>query len=212
MATELQEPKGIGFYDLKTGDTHYCKLEPTIQAYINSSDMGINASRGQDFKWRLEAAWVKRVKAFKRNQTQMAILTAKNGGQKPTTTQILYYMYGEELAAYMDEAEENETPFEAQYQQDISETPKKKVAAKKPKALEDFQADEDDDIADLIDSEVMESEEEGKQDADKDKSDDSSESPTTSSDSESATPSSNTAQGSGKKATGRNTASKQTQK
>ena len=45
---ETNEPKGIGFYNIKTGKTNYAKLEPQIQAYINSSDMGINASRGQD--------------------------------------------------------------------------------------------------------------------------------------------------------------------
>src|ERR1035437_2519120 len=109
---EIKEPAGIAFFSLKTGETHYGKLEPTIQAYINSSDMGINASRGQDFGWRLDAEWVKRVRAFRRDRTQMAILTAKNQGNKPTTTQILYYIYGEELANYYEEQEEHENPFE----------------------------------------------------------------------------------------------------
>lgn len=115
-----EEPKGIAFYSVKTDETHYCKLEPTIQAYINSSDMGINASRGQDFGWRLAPEWVKQVKAFRRDTTQMQILTARNGGQKPTTVQILYHLYGEELRAFQEDQDENENPFEEQYQRDIS--------------------------------------------------------------------------------------------
>lgn len=117
---QLEEPKGIAFYSVKTDETHYCKLEPTIQAYINSSDMGINASRGQDFGWRLAAEWVKRVKAFRRDPNAMQLLTVRNQGQKPTTVQILYHLYGEEVRAYQEELDENENPFEEQYQRDIA--------------------------------------------------------------------------------------------
>ncbi len=117
---ELQEPKGIGFFNIKSGETHYLKLEAQIQAYINSSDMGINASRGQDFGWRLDPEWVKKVKAFRRDNTQMSILASKNSGQKPTTVQILYYLYGEELRSFEEVVEENENAYEEQYLQDIS--------------------------------------------------------------------------------------------
>lgn len=120
---ELVEPKGIAFYSVKNDETHYCKLEPTISAYINSSDMGINASRGQDQGWRLAAEWVKRVRAFRQDRTQMQILASANQGQKPTTVQILYYLYGEELRVFQEDQEENENPFEEQYQRDISSKP-----------------------------------------------------------------------------------------
>lgn len=165
METTIEEPKGIPFYSIKSGETHYAKLEPTIAAYLNSSDLGINASRGQDYGWRLGADWVKRIKAFRRNQTQMSILTAKNGGQKPTTIQILYYMYGEELANYYEEQEENENPFEDDYQDQISgRTDEGKTpTATQPKALADFQEDEDD-ISDLIDDVLTEGEGDTKSD------------------------------------------------
>lgn len=117
---ELKEPEGIAFFSVKGGETHYCKLEPQIAAYINSSDMGINASRGQDFGWRLAPDWVKRVKLFRRDPMQMSILASRNNGQKPTTVQILYHLYGEELRAYEEQVEENENPFEDQYQRDIA--------------------------------------------------------------------------------------------
>lgn len=114
-------PKGIGFFNIKSGETHYARLEAQIQAYINSSDMGINASRGQDFGWRLEPEWVKRVKAFRRNETKMELLTNRNGGQKVTTVQILYAIYGEQLRAAQERADENEAPFEEEYLSNISD-------------------------------------------------------------------------------------------
>jgi hypothetical protein len=114
------EPKGVGFFRISTGETLYVKSDPQIQAMINSSDMGINASRGQDFKWRLAPDWVEKVKQFRRNEAKMERLTEKNGGKKVSTAQVLYAIYGEELRVSAERAEENETPFEEQYQKDIS--------------------------------------------------------------------------------------------
>lgn len=117
------QPKGIGFYNIKTGETHYARLEAQIQAYINSSDMGVNASREQDFGWRLEPEWVKRVREFRRNEAKMEALIARNGGQKVTTVQVLYAIYGEQLRAAQERADENEAPFEQEYLQSISDKP-----------------------------------------------------------------------------------------
>lgn len=118
------EPKGISFFNIKSGETHYAKLEPIIQGYINSSDMGINASHGQDYGWRLSAEWVQKVKDFRRDENKMERLVTRNGGQKPTTTQVLYAIYGEQLRAAQEQADENEAPFEEQYLSDISSKPK----------------------------------------------------------------------------------------
>lgn len=148
-AVLVEEPKGIAFFNVKSGDTHYCRLEPTIQAYINSSDMGINASREQDFGWKLASDWVKRVKAFRRDPMQMQILNARNQGQKVTTTQILYYLYGEELRAYQEDLEENENPFEEEYLQSISGKPV--VDAPKAPAVDLDTDEDDDDISSLVD-------------------------------------------------------------
>lgn len=114
------QPKGIGFYNIKSGETHYARLEAQIQAYINSSDMGINASRDQDFGWRLAPEWVKAVKSYRRNDQKMEALVAKNGGQKVTTVQVLYAIYGEQLRAAQERADENENPFEEEYLEQIS--------------------------------------------------------------------------------------------
>ena len=145
---QVEEPKGIEFFNIKSGDKHYAKLEPTISAYINSSDMGINASRDQDFGWRLGVEWVKRVREFRRDRTQMQILTAASGGQKPTTVQILYYLYGEEIRAYQEELEEHEKPFEQEYLDNI---------ASREEAIQTEMASEGEsgDISDLIDDAMV---------------------------------------------------------
>lgn len=118
-----EEPKGVEFYSIRTGETHYCKLGATISAYINSSDMGVNASRGQDYGWRLGAEWVKRVRAFRRDEDKMDTLAAKlrlEDGVSPTTTQILYYIYGRQVRAYLQSLRDNDAPFEEEYQKAIS--------------------------------------------------------------------------------------------
>jgi hypothetical protein len=164
--TQLAEPEGVKFYSIRTGETHYGKLEPTIAAYLNSSDLGINASRGQDYGWRLHPDWVAKIKAFRKNPTSMSILTSKNGGQKPTLTQILYYIYGEQLQQYFESMEENENPYEEAYAQAIANGgfAKEDVSDKPelPAALQDFIAtndDDEDDITDLIDSEITDEQE-----------------------------------------------------
>lgn len=126
--SQLKEPEGISFYNTKTGETHYARLEPTIAAYINSSDMGINASRGQDFGWKLGSEWVKKIRAFKENEAKMDTLAAKlrlEDGDIPTTTQILYYIYGRQVRTYLRRLKNEEHPFEAKYQKDIAASPKK---------------------------------------------------------------------------------------
>jgi hypothetical protein len=121
----LKEPEGIAFFSIKTGETHYCRLEPTIAAYINSSDMGINASRGQDFGWRLDPEWVKKIRNFRSDEDRMDTLAAKlrlEDGVSPSTTQILYYIYGRQVRQYLQRLREEDAPFEEQYQKDISPT------------------------------------------------------------------------------------------
>lgn len=126
------QPKGIGFFNVKTGETHYARLEPQIQAYINSSDMGINASRDQDFGWRLAPEWVKKVKDFRRDENKMERLLARNGGQKVTVPQILYAIYGEQVRNFEQQREDEASPFEEEYLQKISGNAEPVVAASRP--------------------------------------------------------------------------------
>lgn len=121
---ENEQPKGIGFYSVETGETRYAQLDAQIQAYINSSDLGINASRGQDFGWRLSPDWVKMVRAFRADETKMDNLAAKlrlEEDQLPSLTQILYALYGQQLRVARSHAEGKEKPFEQEYLSAIGE-------------------------------------------------------------------------------------------
>lgn len=125
---ESQEPKGVPFFSVKSGDTHYARSEAQIQAYINSSDMGVNASRGQDFGWRLGADWVKAVKEYRRDDIKMAALQTRNEGRKVTDINILHAIYGEQLRKYYDRKEEEENPYEEDYRQEVSGKKKEEPA------------------------------------------------------------------------------------
>lgn len=147
MSEETTKPQGIAFFNIRSGDTHFCRLEPTIQAYINSSDMGINASRGQDFGWRLAPEWVKKVRAFRVDENKMANLGAKlrlEEDESPTLTQILYAIYGQQLRAARLAAQEAENPYEEEYLQNISSKSDKDL----PKSTADTELENFDRIAD----------------------------------------------------------------
>lgn len=119
----IEEPEGIAFFSVETGETFYGKLEPTISALINSSDMGINASRGQDFGWRLAPEWVNAVEEFELDEDKMDTLAAKlrlEDGESPTTVQILNYLYGRQVRAYLQRLKTAKQPFAAQYRKDIA--------------------------------------------------------------------------------------------
>ncbi len=118
--SDSKEPKGIGFYNIKSGETLYAKSEAQIQAFINSSDMGINASRGQDYGWRIDPEWVKKIREFRADEGRMALLSTKNNGENPTNTQVLYAIYGEQVRRYESKLEDDSSPYEEQYLQAIS--------------------------------------------------------------------------------------------
>jgi len=149
--TTLKEPEGISFFSIRTGETFYAKLEPTIAAMINSSDMGINASRGQDFGWRLAPKWVKLVRDFADDESKMDTLAAKlrlEDGEVPSTTQILNYIYGRQVRDYLRRLKDEEAPFADKYAQDIAEG-RATEAQSRPVAQELDEIPEDVDEADL---------------------------------------------------------------
>lgn len=143
QATERQEargidpnaPKGIEFYSVKSDEARFAKSSAQIQAYINSSDIGINASRGQDYGWRLGAEWVKKIRNFKDDEDKMDTLAAKlrlEDGVMPTNIQILLYIYGRQLRSYARSRGENENQFEEKYLKAISQTQEPVAETVKP--------------------------------------------------------------------------------
>lgn len=137
----VEKPKGVAFYSIKSGETMYARSEAQIQAFINSSDMGVNASRDQDFGWRLGKEWVELVRKYRNNEEKMDRLTEKAGGNKPTVPQILYAIYGEHVRAYQQQLEDNATPYEEEYLESISSRPRANTAT----AIENESVEEVDD-------------------------------------------------------------------
>lgn len=120
MKQDKNRPQGVPFYSIKSGDTHFARSSAQIQAYINSSDMGVNASRDQDFGWRLHADWVKKTKEFRRDENKMEALSRKFGGRKITDAQILMAIYRAQMRVYEQSKEDTDAPFEEEYLRSIS--------------------------------------------------------------------------------------------
>lgn len=124
-------PRGISFYSVKSDETRYARTSAQIQGYINSSDRGINASRGQDKGWRLDAEWVKKIRDFKNDEDKMDTLAAKlrlEDGVSPSSIQILHYIYGRQIRAYARRRGENENEFEQKYLKQLSSQPEEPVS------------------------------------------------------------------------------------
>ena len=121
--------QGIGFYSVEGDETHYAKSEAQIQGYLNSSDLGINASRGQDKGWRIEPKWMKMVKAFRQDEAKMSLIASKNGGQAPSVPQILYAIYGEQIRQEQQTKNDESRPYEEKSLRAISSQPEEKPTA-----------------------------------------------------------------------------------
>lgn len=132
MKQDKNRPQGVPFYSIKSGDTHFARSSAQIQAYINSSDMGVNASRDQDFGWRLHADWVKKTKEFRRDENKMEALSRKFGGRKITDAQILMAIYRAQMRVYEQSKEDTDAPFEEEYLRSISGGGQSTPVAKAP--------------------------------------------------------------------------------
>lgn len=108
-------PNGVPFYNISSDETHYAKLPATISAYINSSDMGVNASKGQDYKWRLAPEWVKRLRQFRQSTSSMRALRIELGHDEISDINILNHLYSEQVRAWHEAQQQEETPYLDKY-------------------------------------------------------------------------------------------------
>lgn len=74
----------IKFFNVKTGETRILDpatmdpqfIEPAISALYNSSNLHVNATRGQDFGWRISPETVKRIRDIKRDDLMINRIAA----------------------------------------------------------------------------------------------------------------------------------------
>lgn len=116
----MEKVKGIKWFNIQTGEERYTISEAQISAMINSSDMGINASRGQDFSWRLDPEYVKLVKNYRNNENKMSLLASNTDGPVDDV-KILFAIYTEQIRAAQARKQEERRPFEAEYLRKVNE-------------------------------------------------------------------------------------------
>lgn len=111
-------PKGVDFFNIKTGETVYVRRSAQIKALIESSDMGVN--RQSDRGWRLGKEWVHKLREARQDRQLMSELATKYGGAEVSDRDLMVAVYKRELNAekqakrYADSA-----PYEQEYLESI---------------------------------------------------------------------------------------------
>lgn len=102
-----------------------------IDAYVNSSNMGVNANKGQDFAWRLDPEVAAEFDDIKSNYTRLKEISDATGvtPENITDGQILSHMVSQELAK--DSAKrakvENVSSYEDEYRQRVNNAKQRKA-------------------------------------------------------------------------------------
>lgn len=108
------KPKGIDFFNIKTGETIYVRRDAQIKALIESSDMGVN--RQSDRGWRLGKEWVHKLRVARTDTTLMENLSQKYGGDEVTDRDLMVTIYQREAKAEQQAQKHYETaPYEQEY-------------------------------------------------------------------------------------------------
>lgn len=101
-----------------------------IDSYVNSSNMGVNANKGQDFAWRLDPEVAAEFDEIKADFSRLETISKAIGvtPENVTDGQILSYMVSVELSK--DSAKrakvENVSTYEEDYRQKVSNAKKRR--------------------------------------------------------------------------------------
>lgn len=105
-----------------------------IDAYVNSSNMGINANKGQDFAWRLDPEVAAEFDEIKTDYSRLKAISDATGvlPENITDGQILGYMVQQQLKE--DTAKrakvESVSTYEDAYREKVSNAKKRKAGVK----------------------------------------------------------------------------------
>lgn len=69
----------ITFFNEKSGEVVTLSREPQVTAFINSSEMSINASQGQNMGWKLDVADKLRIEEMRQDPTIVQRLASERG-------------------------------------------------------------------------------------------------------------------------------------
>ena len=114
----------IDFMNIKTGERVSLTNPHHIGAYINSSDLGVNSNKGQDFGWRLAPDIVVRVDDMANDPELLDKLSTRLGISMDELTiihLIQHISYLDDQAERMKEVrKEREPEFKNAYEQEIA--------------------------------------------------------------------------------------------
>lgn len=126
---------GIKFFNINTNETVTLELQPQIAAFINSSNLGINATRGMDKGWRIAPELAVDVEEFRQDMDKMRKLSDRISVpiEGITIPDILFFISEEQAAAERRNAQLTETgKYEDSYERMIKEARESRARANAP--------------------------------------------------------------------------------
>lgn len=119
----------IKFFNIKTGETRILDpatmdpqfIEPAIAALYNSSNLHVNATRGQDFGWRIAPETVKRIRDIKRDDAMINRIAAGTQilPENISDTDILTWIVKDDARKEALKNEAAEEDYSAQYEAEL---------------------------------------------------------------------------------------------
>lgn len=107
----------IDLVNIKTGEKVSLKRPHQIGAYINSSNIGVNSNKGQDFGWRLAPNIVVRIDEMASDIDLMEKISARKGIPVDEITTIHLVQYLSELDDRDEKMKEAELARNPQHQE-----------------------------------------------------------------------------------------------
>lgn len=130
---EKSEAIGISFENIVSGEVRVCTTTEQIAAFVNSSDIGPNANKKQDFNWRLAPEDLVELENLKRDPVVMDKIASGNqiAAEDVADYNVLKYMANKRFAAAARERELDEVNHESDYDRRVREAREGKKTATK---------------------------------------------------------------------------------
>ncbi len=119
----------IKFFNVKTGETRTLDpstmdpqfIEPAIAALYNSGNLHVNATRGQDFGWRIAPETIKRIRDIKRDDMLISRIASVTSilPENISDTDILTWIVKDDARKEAIKNEATEEDFSGQYEDEL---------------------------------------------------------------------------------------------
>lgn len=129
----------IKFYNINSGETRLAETEPMIAAFFNSSDLGPNASRGQDFGWRLAPETIIEMERIQSDQRTLETISAKYGI-------LLDHIDSKDILRYISDKNDDSVSGQKQSADDFKESYEDEIRKLRNKAKSGNKQKNDDNI------------------------------------------------------------------